>query len=265
MSSTKKPRSRKGELRGRCWIGTLWEEENFSWTQIHNLLSDDYEWICQKERCPDTGRLHFHLGIYFKNPVGIAFQQDWPKTVHWEKGRNWRAVKKYCSKRDTRVEGPWTNISGMVFRRTRIDPMDGLEWHSWQFEIKDIIDGPVDRRKIYWYWDREGGIGKTVFTYHICMHYAAMVLGGTHKDALYGVKVFDDSRDLDIVIFDLPRSSLNHVSYRAIEDIKNGIFYSSKYECGMVMINSPHVIVFANMPPDVSQLSMDRWVIQELH
>lgn len=31
-----------------------------------------------------------------------------------------------------------------------------------------------------------------------------------------------------------------------VEEIKNGIFASTKYECGMHKMNRPHVIVFAN-------------------
>lgn len=266
--NTKNPRSRKKELRSRCWTGTAWVENGWSWTQLAQILGSldgEPEYICQMERCPTTGKEHFHLGIYFKNPRGIAFQNEFPgKNIHWEVGRNWRNVKNYCSKRLTRISGPWTNIKGLTFRQTIRDPMKNLIWRDWQKEIRDIIIGEVDERKVYWYWEPNGGVGKSCFTKHICMNYNAMVSGGTKKDVLYGIREFDRERDLQIVIFDICRSSFNHVSYKAIEDIKNGCFYASKYESGMVLINSPHVIVFANYPPDCSQLSEDRWVVQRI-
>ena len=52
------------------------------------------------------------------------------------------------------------------------------------------------------------------------------------------------------------------MSYDAIESIKSGIIFNSKYETGQKMINPPHIIVFSNFLPDVSKLSEDRWNIK---
>jgi hypothetical protein len=49
-----------------------------------------------------------------------------------------------------------------------------------------------------------------------------------------------------------------------MENVKDGLFFSTKYESGMVRYNPPHVIVFANVPPDVTKMSADRWVIKEI-
>ena len=51
------------------------------------------------------------------------------------------------------------------------------------------------------------------------------------------------------------------VSYNAIEQLKDGLVFSSKYEGGVKMFNPPHVIIFANWLPDVKTLSEDRWNI----
>jgi hypothetical protein len=66
------------------------------------------------------------------------------------------------------------------------------------------------------------------------------------------------------VIIDIPRSRLDYVSYTAIEEIKNGCFFSTKYESDMVVFNSPHIICFANAYPETSQMSADRWKIYEI-
>ena len=63
---------------------------------------------------------------------------------------------------------------------------------------------------------------------------------------------------------DFTRDVEEYVSYQAIEAIKNGIFYNTKYESKMITYNSPHVIIFANFFPDITKLSSDRWVIREL-
>ena len=47
-----------------------------------------------------------------------------------------------------------------------------------------------------------------------------------------------------------------------IEDLKNGRYASTKYDCEVVIGNSPHIICFANfLPPDLTKLSLDRWLI----
>ena len=71
-------------------------------------------------------------------------------------------------------------------------------------------------------------------------------------------------KSLKIVCFDLPRNNGNNISYDALESIKNGIIINMKYETGQKLCDSPHILVFANMPPDVDKLSLDRWVVKEL-
>ncbi len=56
----------------------------------------------------------------------------------------------------------------------------------------------------------------------------------------------------------------DYVSYQALEEIKDGIFFSGKYEGGMKIFNSPHVICFANFSPAEHKLSGDRWVVEEV-
>lgn len=67
-----------------------------------------------------------------------------------------------------------------------------------------------------------------------------------------------------MAIFDYTRSQEEYISYEALEAVKNGIFYNNKYESGMVVYNTPHVIVLSNFRPDLSKLSADRWRIKEV-
>ena len=52
-----------------------------------------------------------------------------------------------------------------------------------------------------------------------------------------------------------------YVSYQALENIKDMVFYSGKYEGGVVCGNCPHVFVFAHVPPEYENMSDDRWVV----
>ena len=145
--NTNKPRSRKGELRGRAWMATLFTRSR---TQIQELLdSMDCQWVYQKERCPNTHNIHFHVGIYFRNPRGIAFQSEWPIETHWDKCRRWPETVKYCTKVPSRVDGPWTNIEGLTWRQTLKDPMDGKIPYPWQRDILQMIEEEPDDRAVY--------------------------------------------------------------------------------------------------------------------
>ncbi len=42
------------------------------------------------------------------------------------------------------------------------------------------------------------------------------------------------------------------------------VFFSSKYESGMCLGNCPHLLIFANFKPDLSNMSLDRWVVKNL-
>lgn len=68
-----------------------------------------------------------------------------------------------------------------------------------------------------------------------------------------------------VVMIDVARTNMERFNYQALEQIKNGIFFCGKYESKMVVMNIPHVVVFANEPPEQSSLSADRWEIQEIN
>lgn len=70
--------------------------------------------------------------------------------------------------------------------------------------------------------------------------------------------------ECECVIFDIPRNQGNNVSYSAIESIKNGLICNTKYETGTKVFNSPKIMVFSNMAPDLESLSEDRWKIRNL-
>ena len=82
--------------------------------------------------------------------------------------------------------------------------------------------------------------------------------GGKANDIAF--QLIKNKWDPDVCIFNFPRTSEGAV-YNAIEQLKDGLVFSSKYEGGVKMFNPPHVIIFANWLPDVKTLSEDRWNI----
>lgn len=246
--------------RSRAWFFTWDNASEISHDTVIDLFSE-VEYVFQKER-GEGGMIHFQGVIRYKNPrdnVGDLFQY-----CHWERCRNWRAAIKYCSKVDSRIAGPWTNIEGLKYRATIKNPLDGYELYEWQKQVLEIVDGEIDDRKVYWFWDENGCSGKTSLAKHICMTRSAVYLNGCSKDVLFAVSKLLEDRDIRVAVFGLARQDKSYVSYRSLEILKDGIGFSGKYESGMMLFNSMHVIVFANFAPDLAGLSIDRWEIVKI-
>jgi len=130
----------------------------------------------------------------------------------------------------------------------------------YQQLVLDVISGPADPRKIYWIYDPVGNHGKTYLaTYLTDQKDAYYSNGGKAVDLTYG---YDGQ---PIVIFDYVRDSAEYVNYGVIEQLKNGILFSPKYESGLKRFNTPHVFVFSNFRPSGDKFSNDRLVTIELN
>lgn len=204
--------------------------------------------VYQLEEAPETGKLHVQGCIKFKNPRSFKALQDTFVGAHIEICKNWIASVNYCSKEATRAQ---------------IGPLVGKELYPWQAEIMDIIEEIPNDRSIHWYWEEDGCVGKTTLAKHICLNRKdAIYLTGKAADMKYGIMSMKVKPK--VVILDFSRSQEEYISYQGIEEIKNGIFFNTKYESGMCIFDCPHVICFSNFPPQIEKLSLDRWLISRI-
>ena len=207
--------------------------------------------IGHKEKTP-----HIQGAFYFNNAKSINELYNYTGKCGWQWADNIKACMLYCSKVDTR-EGE-TYVKGWKLP----EKIEDIEPRGWQKDIIDIILKKPDKRTVYWFWEPHGGIGKTVLAKHICLNYDAIYVGGKAADVKCAIASMENKPK--IVIWDIPRCMEDYVSYQGIEEVKNGIFFSGKYESGMVIYNCPHVICLANFPPELEKLSMDRWVMKRI-
>lgn len=125
----------------------------------------------------------------------------------------------------------------------------------WQSHCLEILSLPADDRKILWLYDPVGAAGKTALARHLVDQLGAFYTnGGKHTDICHAYN------GESIVVFDYVRESENYVNYGVMEQIKNGILFSPKYESGMKRFEAPHLVVFANFLPTTGKLSEDRLV-----
>lgn len=219
------------------------------------------------ELCPETGRLHRHGVLVFevkKRPVGLFSD----KSIHWEKmkGKLPQALG-YCVK-----DGEPTFFSDFVMPRKhkpvcvlREDQLNG-----WELKVNHILEGEPDDRSIYWFYSKDGGVGKTTFCKYLYEKNKGniVIIGGKSADSKNCVATFctkNEDRGPGMVILPIPRSfDEEYLSYEGMESIKDMFFYSGKYEGAMVCDNPPHLFVFGNNRPDISKCSTDRWKIFQI-
>ncbi len=255
-----KAKVRKVDLRGCNWFLT-WN--NYTSDSIGILLKlTGLKRYCVQEELSDSGTPHLQGVLVFKtNVLRSTLENAVDQKVHWEKARSLGACKSYCSKQKTRSGKQW--IKGFHVQTPVLDPLEGKTLYKWQEEILDMVRGKPDDRKVYWYWSDSGNVGKSVLCKHMVLKEDAIVVGGAFRDAYYAIQQrVSKKMPVEIVVFALCRSQGNKVSYISIEGIKDGLFFSPKYESGMCVYNPPHVLVFANCAPDLSLLSADRWVVK---
>lgn len=143
-----------------------------------------------------------------------------------------------------------------------------LKEHPWQEQLGDELDAMNDRT-IMWVYDKVGGTGKSTWAQHQHLLKKALYIGYLGKvpdfiEALYSAK--DTWWDHEYMFIDLTRQQEQGCSiYTCIETAERRVITRQKYRSGTFVLKAQtKVCVFANWPPDVTKLSMDRWRIWEI-
>lgn len=236
------------------WCFTLNNYTESEYKSLLDLGRSDNNGFCIGIEIGQKGTPHLQGFFKFPKRKRLSELKKFNNRIHWEICRgNETSNKVYCSK-DGKYE---TNL--YIPKPLNIILKENL--YKWQKDILDIISVEPDDRKIYWYWETKGGIGKTTFCKYLCHHHNGIVVDGKKNDILFVASEYETN----LYIFDFSRSIENFVSYDSIEKLKNGLFMNGKYEGKMCIRNSPHIIIFANFKPDIDKMSKDRWMIVNLN
>lgn len=205
----------------------------------------------QLEKGDTSDYEHYQGMMELPKKARLSELKKWlPPEIHLEKTRSLQGAADYCMKTETRLAGPWEK--GFPIPLKIITKL-----YTWQENLLKIVLEEPNDRTINWYWDQLGNTGKTAFAKYLCIKHKAAYVNGKSNDILYAASL----QPATIYIIDIPRTNTDVISYQAIEYLKNGIWFSGKYESKTTIINSPHVIVFANKEPQQELFSRDRWHI----
>lgn len=195
---------------------------------------------------------------------------------HWTKIKwlcmkgNIQQNKHYCTdwhKRDIGPYAKWvyTNVS-IPRELVTLSKDQLLPWQakiaSWFVEYEDALFG----RAIHWVWEPTGNIGKSVLAAYLFDQGDDVgIVSGAKKDMKFVVSEMVKGGIMPkLIMIDIPRVNGDHFSVAGIEEIKNGLFMSEKFESKFCRYNRPWILAFSNQPPPVERMSKDRWKVYEL-
>jgi len=212
---------------------------------------------CMKEDSREEGP--FEHGVYVPSQQG--------QRNDLEQVRD--AIMSGASKRQIYLEYPGVaarhpRYIDTVITYARADAYEGITSlvpkYPWQQRILDIVESPPMDRDIWWIYDPFGNSGKTYLARYLVDSKGAFYSnGGKGSDICF---TYDGE---GIVIFDYVRDSKEYVNYGVIEQIKNGILTSGKYESTTKRFKKPHVFIFANFRAEDGKFSQDRLRVIELN
>lgn len=136
---------------------------------------------------------------------------------------------------------------------------------KWQQNVVNIVkDNEPDDRTIYWIYDNKGGTGKSTLTKYLYQNFQCIAINGKFKTSdvkyIYSEYLKKDGVFPEVLVFNTPRNVI-FKHYDLLEEFKDGIITSGKYESVQLEIPPPHIIITANHYPDVETLTADRWRI----
>ncbi len=255
----------------RWWGIIVCDNQEFDHLTVISKILEFHKinaWVFQREFSED-GFPHWQITIGWQGKCGMKTIGDifctlpiWHHLDVQVTGVD-RNFNKYCAKNDpTRVEGPWSHgIEGIPPEPIKIYLTVNM-FNDWQMFLWNLIDEEPDKRKVFWFWDPEGNTGKSSFARTVFISKEQVLLaqsGGDLSSRIIKTNIWPK-----VVIFDFARTQEEFLPYRKIEEVKNGMAVSNKYEGGQIAFNIPHVICFANYLPDESKMSYDRWDIRRI-
>lgn len=220
----------------------------------------------------DQGVPHLQGYVEFKTQKYLSGLKKICSRAHWEKALGNRKQNiQYCSKQKIMAntfprsaEEKYQDLKDKIMQKKYTN----AKWKDWQQDIVNKCeDAIINEREINWYWEPKGNIGKTFMAKYLALKYNAIIGEGKKADVFNQIKSWMDANPGEsprVIMLDIPRTNLDYINFGAIEQIKNGLLYSGKYEGGVLIFEEPLVFIFANSPPDTECMSEDRWNIVKI-
>lgn len=268
-----KPQPKVTKRRGWCFTWNNYTEED--WEQIKKYVDTQTQYyIVGKEEGKLNNTPHLQGYIYYANARTFKQVKDMLPKCHIEPSRGTPIQNhNYCSKEGEYIER-WNqcknkqSVAEFIAERKKIalNKYKSTVWKQWQADIIAKLDAKADDRSIIWVVDEKGHCGKSYLAKYLYLKHATIIADG-HKSDIFNqlnIKINIERQDITLCILDIPRCGEHYINYGVIEQLKNGLIYSGKYEGGDIIFDPLHIIIFANFEPDYYKVTSDRWNIIEV-
>lgn len=220
-----------------------------------------------KEICPETKKVHWQMYIETKKMRLSTLYKSYQQVNFIQSKGDAAANIVYAIKDLTDIYQRGKPMSTRGRKRKRMEPYcPTITLRPWQNQIIKSISQPPDR-KVQWYWSSEGNVGKTTFGKYLTCKHNALCINGKAADIRNGILTYIQNTQEypTLIVCNIPRSyNSDFLSYEGLENCKDLFFYSGKYEGGQVCGPPCHLVVFANNPPNLAKMSLDRWEVHEI-
>ena len=255
-----------------------YSEGDFKFTDIISMLNGIAKSYTFQLEQGDTGYRHFQgrLSLIKKRRKMEALKLFKVAPNYFEptvNAEHYRGDAFYQMKDDTRIEGPWSDRdkeNEVYIPRQYRNLIDKL--YPYQQYIFDTRN-EFEPRKINLIYDKTGCNGKSTIA-AICELYGTGIDVPPMNDMKEIIQLLCDEcmssklRNPSPIFIDMPRAmdkTRLFGIYSAIEQIKKGKLYDTRYNYRKWWIDSPQLWVFTNVYPERNMLSLDRWNIYVLN
>lgn len=275
----KKPYTRE-PYKGRKFTVTIHGQHQSDYDKLVNYFQTDAVECAIIAKEFGKNKIHPHWQAYFelfklvqnmKTNLEALLDHD---GFHVEKAKGTKKANvRYIYAVDKYWEGGFVEYTKNVeaphdYNDTKPNFWRNIQLRPFQQDILDIAKSEPCDRTLYWFYEEQGNTGKTVLAEYLHIFHGAIITGGTSSDMRHAVSRWQEitGKNPIIIIVNLARSDRFDISSaKGIESIKDGLFFSGKYESAMVhSFEKPHVFVFANVKPDITLFSLDRWQIYKI-
>jgi hypothetical protein len=224
---------------------------------LEQVFKHECRWYVFQEEVGECGTPHLQGTLCLKVKQRLTQLKCIDTKISWRITKSCSKSLTYCVKAET-ATGNIYAFGIEIPKKPRLH-----EPRGWQLEVMEIIKEEADERTVHWFWEPDGGCGKSGLAKYLDAKHNALCLTGKSGDMFHMISKCPDRRT--IILIDCPRRNQEYINYGAIEMIKNGHIFSGKYEGARLLFDNPHVICFANCEPDYSALSADRWHVVRIN
>jgi len=216
-------------------------------------------WVFQVERAPTTGLLHFQARVsLFKKLRLPQLKEEMDDTVFKgakllptsNNGRSGPAFWNYCSKRPTRVLGPWDSKTDFEPPKMtkQLETYYLLQEKPWMKTVKSMMK-VYDERHIDMIIQEIGNKAKTVFVEALEFEECAFQVPPCRllQEIMEFVLASRKQRAWKAYCIDLPKAlKKDKMSdfFAGIECLKNGMAYDRRYSAKRIRFDRPNVWIF---------------------